>query len=556
MSATTIEVEAVPAAPDHADPRIPPRDRVVTRELMDRWARERPDKVFLKFGDDGEEWTYAQLRRMSVQTALGLQRLGVRQGDHVLVWMPNDRDCLRVYFAVQYLGAVFVAINTAYKGSLLAHVVDNADAKLAVIHADLLPRLSEVDTAMLQTVVVAGGRCTGPANLRCVAYEEALLPTSGRLGAPARAIEPWDPCAVIYTSGTTGPSKGVLCSYLHLFSNAGPETWPFITQDDRYLVNMPMFHIGGVAGIYVMFARGASVSFVERFDTASFWSVVRATQTTAGFLLGVMAAFLEKQPPAPDDRAHSLRKVFMVPLSGDVAAFSQRFDVTVYTIFNMTEVSSPIVSGPNPSVRGTCGKPRAGVEVRLVDGNDCEVARGQVGEMLVRTDRPWAMNGGYYKNPEATARAWRNGWFHTGDAFRVDEQGHFYFVDRMKDAIRRRGENISSFEVEADVVRHPAVREAAAIGVPSEVGEEDVMVVVAPVEGQSIHPPELLEFLRSRMAHFMVPRYIRVVAALPKTPTAKVQKNQLREQGITADTWDRERAGIKVRMDRIGGSQT
>jgi crotonobetaine/carnitine-CoA ligase len=552
MSTTTIEVEDVPPGPAHTDPRVPARDRVVTRELLERWCREQPGKVFLKFGDDGEEWTYARLRELTVQTALGLQQLGVRQGDHVLVWMPNNRDCLRVYFAVQYLGAVFVAINTAYKGSLLAHVVDNADARIAVIHADLLPRLCDVDTASLQTVVVAGGYAKGPAPLRCVAYEDALLPASGRLAAPARAIEPWDPCAIIYTSGTTGPSKGVLCSYLHLFSNAGPETWPFVTSQDRYLVNMPMFHIGGAGGIYVMFARGASVSFVERFDTATFWSVVRSTQTTVGFLLGVMAAFLEKQPPGPGDRDHPLRLVLMVPLSGDIAAFSERFGLTVHTIFNMTEISSPIVSGPNPTVRGTCGKPRPGVEVRLVDGNDCEVARGQVGEMLVRTDRPWAMNGGYYKNPEATARAWRNGWFHTGDAFRVDEHGNFYFVDRIKDAIRRRGENISSFEVEADVVRHPAVREAAAVGVPSEIGEEDVMIVVAPVQGQTIDPADLLEFLRARMAHFMVPRYVRIVPELPKTPTAKVQKNQLREMGVTPDTWDREQAGIHVRMDRLG----
>lgn len=551
MSASVTSAPYPSAAPI-ADPRVPPHDHVVTRDLMERWHREQPGRVFLKFGDDGEEWTFARVRELTLQTALGLQQQGVRQGDTVLVWLPNSRECLRVFFAVQYLGAVFVAINTAYKGALLAHVVANANAKLAVVHADLLPRLAEVDTASLESVIVVGGAAAEVARLAVCTYEATLLPSSGTLAAPPRAIAPWDPCAVIYTSGTTGPSKGVLCSYLHLFSNAGPETWPFLTADDRYLVNMPMFHIGGIGGIYVMFARGGSVSFVERFDTATFWSVVRSTGTTAGFLLGVMAAFLEKQPPGPDDRNHSLRLALMVPLAGDIAAFSERFGVTVYTIFNMTEISSPIVSASNPTVRGTCGRPRPGVQVRLVDENDCEVAPGQVGEMLVRTERPWAMNSGYHRNAEATARAWRNGWFHTGDAFRVDGEGNFYFVDRMKDAIRRRGENISSFEVEADVVQHPAVQEAAAIGVPSEVGEEDVMVVVAPVQGAAMDPAELIAFLRARMAHFMVPRYVRVVPELPKTPTAKVQKNQLREQGITPDTWDRERAGIRVRMDRIG----
>jgi len=194
---------------------------------------------------------------------------------------------------------------------------------------------------------------------------------------------------------------------------------------------------------------------------------------------------------------------------------------------------------------------RAGVDVRLVDDNDCEVPLGAIGEMMIRTDRPWGMNSGYYNNPEATAKAWRNGWFHTGDAFRMDADGNFYFVDRIKDAIRRRGENISSFEVEADVGAHPTVREVAAIAVPNEMSEDEVMVVVAPVEGKTIDPVELIEFLRPRMAHFMVPRYVRIVAELPKTPTAKVQKAMLREQAVTADTWDREAAGIRVKGDRF-----
>jgi crotonobetaine/carnitine-CoA ligase len=268
-----------------------------------------------------------------------------------------------------------------------------------------------------------------------------------------------------------------------------------------------------------------------------------------------MAGFLEKLPARPDDADSPLRLAFMVPLAGDIAAFSKRFGCTIYTIFNMTEVSTPILSEPNPLVRGTCGKMREGVEVRLVDENDCEVPLGTVGEMIIRTDRPWAMNSGYFRNPEATARAWRNGWFHTGDAFRKDEAGFYFFVDRMKDAIRRRGENISSFEVEAEVMSHPAVREVAALGVPNEVSEEDVLVVIAPVEGATLDPAELLEFLRPRMAHFMMPRYVRLLPELPKTPTSKVLKHELRQQGVTADTWDRERAGVQVKADRFGAAR-
>jgi crotonobetaine/carnitine-CoA ligase len=547
------EAPAAPAGNESTDPRIPARDRVVTRSLMERWNRECPDKVFIQFADNSEQWTYRHFRSLVIQTAIGLQRLGVGQGDHVLVWLPNSREHLRVFFAINYLGAVFVPINTAYKGALLAHVIENSDAKLAVVHADLMPRLEGVPLARLAQAVVVGGtaECPGLSTLR---YADALLPASGVLAPPARPIEPWDPQSIIYTSGTTGPSKGVLSSYLHIYTNAGPETWTCVTGEDRFMVNMPMFHIGGMGVTFVMFVRGGSIAFVERFDTATFLDTVRATSTTATFLLGVMASFLEKLPPRPDDADTPLRLVFMVPLAGDIAAFSGRFGCEVYTIFNMTEISTPIISGANPTVRGTCGRQREGVDVRLVDANDCEVPVGTVGEMIVRTDRPWGMNSGYYKNPAATASAWRNGWFHTGDAFRCDADGYYYFVDRIKDAIRRRGENISSFEVEADVQAHPDVREVAAIGVPNELSEEDVLIVVAPIDGRVIDPAGLLEFLRPRMAHFMLPRYVRVLPELPKTPSSKVMKHELRQQGVTGDTWDRERAGIQVKSDRFSGT--
>ena len=252
-----------------------------------------------------------------------------------------------------------------------------------------------------------------------------------------------------------------------------------------------------------------------------------------------------------EDRNHPLKKVIIVPLSEDAPSFAKRFGVDAYTLYNMTEISTPLVSELNPTKIGSCGQARAGVELRLVNENDCEVAIGSVGELIVRSDTPWTLNSGYFKNPEATAAAWRNGWFHTGDAFRKDAEGTFYFVDRMKDAIRRRGENISSFEVEAEIAAHPAITEVAVIPVPSEIAEEEVMCVVALIPGQSFDPKDLLTFLESRLAHFMLPRYVRIVDALPKTPTQKIQKHLLRAEGITADTWDREKAGIKIRRQQI-----
>lgn len=187
-----------------------------------------------------------------------------------------------------------------------------------------------------------------------------------------------------------------------------------------------------------------------------------------------------------------------------------------------------------------------------MDENDLEVPQGAIGELVLRSDTPWALTSGYYKDPAATARAWRNGWFHTGDAFRIDEDGDFIFVDRLKDAIRRRGENISSYEVEAEANAHPCVEDSAAVAVPSEHGEDEVLLVVEPAAGRSVDPTELLSFLQPRMAHFMLPRFVRVVTALPRTPTHKVQKHLLRSEGVTPDTWDREAAGVRITRDRIG----
>ena len=385
IARSPFEVLPGPQRAPTTDPRVPARDRVVTRDLMDRFERECPDKVYIEFGDNGEQWTYRHFRTMVIQTAIGLQQLGVAQGDHVLVWLPNSREHLRVFFAINYLGAVFVPINTAYKGAVLAHVIDNADAKLAIVHADLAPRLEGVPLASLKAAVVVGERRPCP-GLQTHFYADVLLPQTGKLAPLVRPIEPWDSQSIIYTSGTTGPSKGVLSSYLHIYTNAGPETWTCVTGEDRFLVNMPLFHIGGMGVVFVMFVRGGSVSFIDRFDTATFLDTVRRTKTTTTFLLGVMASFLEKLPERADDADTPLRLVFMVPLAGDIAAFSKRFGCEVYTIFNMTEISTPIISEPNPLVRGTCGKQRPGVDVRLVDDNDCEVPIGSVGEMLVAHD--------------------------------------------------------------------------------------------------------------------------------------------------------------------------
>jgi len=530
------------------DPRMPEPDACVQRYMLDRLAESQPHKVFANFSD-GAEWTYAETREIAIRTANAFRRLGVKQGERVLVWLPNCADCLMIWFGLNYLGAVFVPINLAYKGALLQHTLAISEARLGVIHAELHQRLGEVELKHLREIVVLGGEAHPVAGLE-VRDRSALESVDATPPALERDIRPWDLQSIIFTSGTTGPSKGVLSSYVHLYNMAIAA--PFLSGEDRYMLNLPLFHSGGVMPTTAMLIHGGSIAMVDAFDTDTFWDTVRSRGITTSILLGVMGGFLLKRPPDPDDKNHPLRACTYVPLNETSRQFHERFGTEIYTHFNMTEISQPIVSAANPTALGSAGRPRPGVEARIVDENDCEVGLGEVGELIVRTDCPWAMSHGYAGNVEATAVAWRNGWFHTGDGFKRDGEGNFYFVDRLKDAIRRRGENISSFEVESEILTHPAVREAAAVMVKSEIAEDEVMAVIAVKAGETFDPAELIEFLRPRMAHFMIPRYVRIVEALPRTPTAKIEKVKLRAAGLTEDTWDREKAGIVVKREKIG----
>jgi crotonobetaine/carnitine-CoA ligase len=531
----------------YLDPRMGPLDEIVLRDALERQARERPDKLFAIF-EDGTSWTYRETLDSALRTANALRRLGVQQGDKVLSWLPNGKDALRVWFGLNCLGAVVVPINIAYRGRLLEHVVHNAEAKLIVAHAELADRLNDIDRAVLATAIIVGGSAS-PQGLE-VLPAAALDCDDATPPVLARPIAPWDTQSIIYTSGTTGPSKGVLSSYFHLRSMG--IALPELTENDRFLINLPLFHVGGTMPITAMLLRGGSIVVVRGFETERFWSIVREENITATILLGAMVGFLHKRPPAAEDRGHPLRWATIAPYNDAAVSFGTRFGCDVYCHFNMSEVSVALRSGANPPIIGSCGLPREGVTTRVVDENDCEVPQGTDGELVLRTDCPWEMSHGYFRNPEATALAWRNGWFHTGDSFRVESDGCFTFVDRIKDAIRRRGENISSAEVEAEVMAHSLVKEAAAVAVPSEHGEDEVLVAVVLVESAVLDPADLIHFLVPRMPHYMVPRYVRIVEELPRTPTHKVLKHVLRAMDISAEVWDREKANIPVKATRIG----
>lgn len=535
----------------NADSRVPSREECVMRYVLEQRAAQHPDRPYLRCGD-GSSIGYGAFRLMVERTAAGLAALGIQQGDTVTVWLPNGVDMIRIWFAINWLGAVYVPINVAYRGNLLSHVIANAGSKVIIASSDLVPRLTDANTAELKTLVVIGGEC-------CEIQGLTKFDVGALDGDPAsipplqRPIEPWDVQSIIYTSGTTGRSKGVISSYAHLMHMSGRDAFYMVDENDCFLLYGPLFHVGGTLPVMAMLIRGGTVAIAGEFSTESFWPSVRATGATFVILLGVMSSFVAKRPPAPDDRDHMLKKVMMIPLPDDSKEFAARFGVTVWTLFNMTEINVPIVSAPNPAVVGTCGKRRPGNDLRIVDEFDREVRCGEVGELIMRSDAPWALNSGYFKDDEATVRAWRNGWFHTGDGFRCDEDGNYFFVDRMKDAIRRRGENISSFEVEVEIIAHPSVRECAVVAVPNEMSEDDVLAIVAPAPGHSIDPLDLINFLRPRLAHFMLPRYVRVLPDLPRTPTQKVEKYLLRQQGLVEGTWDREKAGVKIQRERIKG---
>jgi crotonobetaine/carnitine-CoA ligase len=311
----------------------------------------------------------------------------------------------------------------------------------------------------------------------------------------------------------------------------------------------PVFHITGKAGFYYATVFGNPSVIREAFSPSDFWADIRRHEPNGLVLLGPLAQMMLDQPPSADDANNPIRTLVMAPVIPEIDAFCARFDVEVFTTYNMTEINCPIIredglcTGANYK---SCGKARQGVEVRIVDEHDMQVPAQTPGEMIVRGE-PWELNAGYWNMPDQTREAWRNGWFHTGDAFTYDEDGNYYFVDRTKDYIRRRGENISSFEVESIVNEYPAITECGAAAVPAEQGEDEVKIAVVLVPGTEFDPAELIEFLSSRMPRFAIPRYVEIWDALPKTEaTARIQKAKIREAGVSADTWDRVQAGVKL----------
>jgi carnitine-CoA ligase len=526
-----------------------PREKILTH-LVAQLAKDVPDKVFIEHVD-GESLTYGALHDDALLWAGAHQRAGIEEGDTVLTMLPMCLDFYRSWFGLSWLRAVEVPINTDYRGAMLLHALNNAQPKIAVVDARFLDRFEgvadELETKPKLVVVDSGGDLPD-LPFEMTTAEDYVAGATPAEGLPGPDI--WDLVSILYTSGTTGPSKGVMMPWpqMHMLASRGVPA-DLLADDECFYAPIVTYHLGAKTLPYMMALVGGRVVIRERFSVAEFWSDIKSHNCTITGMISVIVGLVSGHDPKPEDADNPLRYVLQAPVMPDVDAFKKRFGVEVCTAYAMTELGAGITSdgwNVNNANHASCGRAREGYELRIVDEHDIELPVGEVGELVVRADEPWTMNVGYFNNPEATATAWRNGWFHTGDAFRKDEEGNYYFLDRIKDAIRRRGENISSFEVEGIVNAHPDVMQSAAVAVPSELAEDEVKIAVVRQPGSELTEQQLCEELIPKMPRFMIPRYIEFVDELPRTPTDRVQKIKLREAGITANTWDREKSDITI----------
>ena len=517
-------------------------------ELLADQAQAIPDRVFLRFRDG--DLTFAATDARVDALAAGLAGLGVSRGHSVAVLLPNGADFVVTWLALCRLGAVATLVNTALRGPALVHALGLTTAGLVVVDHTLLAPLGRAaaEGAGLQQAVVVGATGAGQPDLARAGVElvdVASLSTLDGGAAPSPTHTVTDPAMVLFTSGSTGPSKGCVLSHRYAVRQAQLMIEHFgLRPDDVLYSPFPLFHLdASVLTVMPALVLGATAAIGERFSASGFWDEMRRAGATVFDFMGATLTMLHKRPPAADDADHRVRLAWGVPVPEFAPEFEERFGLRLVEAYGSTDAGVPIYQPlDEPRRPGSCGRAIPQYDIAVVDTEDRAVAAGEVGELVVRPNEPSLMSDGYYGQPEATLASRRNLWFHTGDLVRRDAEGYVYFVGRTSDSIRRRGENISAFEVEEVVKLHPQVLDAAAYGVPSELSEDDVMVAVVVRPGEVLAPTDLLAFCADRMARHMLPRYVDLVVELPRTPTEKVEKAVLRSQGVTASAWDREAA--------------
>ncbi|MGD0228835.1 MAG: ATP-dependent acyl-CoA ligase [Syntrophorhabdales bacterium] len=521
----------------------------VLGELIEERAKRLGDKRFLRFKD--QSFTYDEMDRLSNRCANGFKGLGIAKGDKVSIMLPNCPDYIHLWFGLAKIGGVEVPINTSYKGEFLRHLVDQSDSRMIVIAHEYLDRLKLIEDQIkkVEKVIVWGTPKNGKAHglkIPTNSFEDFFNSSEAPVNA---AVEPRDPISIIYTSGTTGLSKGGLGSHNYWIVVAEKMLdYRDHRKEDIYLTFMPLYHFNGqVLTTLTAWVGEAEMVLLDKFSASRFWDEVRYYGATQFNYLGAVIPILAKQPEKPNDIDNPARIALGAGCPPAVMEHvEKRFGIKCLEGFGMTEIGICIHVKSDDRPRGSCGKPMDIYELKLFDDDDNEVPTGEVGEIVFRPKAPYVMMSEYYNMPEKTLEVFGNLWFHTGDLAKKDEDGNFYFVDRKKDSLRRRGENISSFEVERAINSHPSVLESAAVAVKSELAEDEVKICVVLKPGTALTPEDLTKYAADRMPYFAVPRYVEFMEALPKTPTERVQKYQLRQAGITPNTWDREKAGVEV----------
>lgn len=519
--------------------------RVVPDRLR-YWATTDPDRPFVQCGE--RRHTFGETDTITDAVAAGLTTLGIRKGDRVAIFLPNSEDYVFAILALAKIGAIQVPLNIYLKGDFLSHQLSDCQARAVISDRTGLAEIARIRHALPDLEFFIGSAVDDHCPADAVPFD-SLRNSAGE--CPVVTIDPRDTLAIMYTSGTTGPSKGCVLShgyYMYL-------PWIWFENDwyrfsDRLFTAVPLFHISG-QGMTLMSALlgGMPVTISRSFSASRFLAECRGVGATAAFGVGPMGMAILATPEDRSDRDHDLRVAIFPPLPpADRDAFEARFGIPVVTdAYGQTECN-PI--GQSPLGRrgthpGSLGRPVPYLDVRLVDADEMPVPVGAVGEIVVRPRHPMMMFDGYWRNPEATVMASRDLWHHTGDLARFDDDGYLVFVDRQSDSMRRRGENISSAELEAAITRHPGITAVATHAVPSPLGDDDVKAWIVAGPGAEFTPEELHEFFAANLPYFAVPRYVEFVDALPTNALGRVTKYVLRARG-NDNAWDFEALQLTI----------
>ena len=527
---------------------------------LSRAVSAHPDRIFLDFS--GDTYTYGEIDGITNRFAHSLRDLGVQAGDTVVSVLDNNIDAVIAWLAINKLRAVSVPLNTALRGEFLRHQVANAGAKIVISESGYVERLNAIADGLTQVTLILHrgdlpeGDLAGSSSSSSVPLEPLADHAGDDDSALGEPPDPSDIACLIYTSGTTGPSKACMvgfnyqCNLARLKLRGAPAT-----ADDITYTPLPLFHQNAiVSGITSTMLVGGRIAFAPRFSVSQFWPDIERSGATIASILGGMGTLLA-QAPDNDSMKRCYGQVHTVrgnPFNKELkdiwkARFGSRhvgsndYGVTEAAVVTSLAEGEYATAPPDSS-----GRRNPDFDVRIVDDDDNELPPNQPGEVIIRPLKPNAMFDGYWRDPEATLRVFGNLWFHTGDIGTFDENGYFYFKDRKKDYLRRRGENISSFEMESTFLLHPNIEEVAVHAVLSPFGEDDVKVTAVLTEGSELGEETLCVWAIERVPYYAVPRYIEFRDALPKNSSGRILKYQLRDEGATPDTWDLEKSDIKV----------